>query len=212
MSESVPQVSNQEGTKKQASIKARLMTAWAVEFSHLHWRFLLCTLLARFLPEGRVATLRTSLIRAIGLRIGPGTRFFGMPKIQSSPLGLFGPIGPKLRIGAQCEIGVRVILEFGELLTIGDRTSLADGVVILTTTHLLGPMAHRAGPLVRSPVVIGNDVAIGADAIILPGVTIGDAARVLPNAVVNTSVAPGATVSGIPARSLPPSVGSTALT
>jgi acetyltransferase-like isoleucine patch superfamily enzyme len=183
------------------SLRARLKNAWIVEFSNLRWRLLLCTLLARLLPEGRAATLRTGLIRAIGLRIGPGARFLGMPKIQSQHPG---PLGPRLQIGANCTIGTRVILEFGEVLTIGDRVSLANGVVILTTTHQLGPKEHRAGPLVRNPVVIGNDVTIGADAIILPGVTIGDAAHVLPNSVVNSSVAPGVTVSGIPARPLRP--------
>jgi len=46
---------------------------------------LLCTLLVRLLPESRATGLRTGIVRAIGLRIGPGTRFLGMPKIQSSP-------------------------------------------------------------------------------------------------------------------------------
>jgi serine acetyltransferase len=167
-----------------------------LEFSNFHWRLLIFTQLARLLPERRGARLRTRLVRAIGLRIGPGTRFLGMPKLTSSP----GPLWPRLKIGAHCTFGVRVILEFGEVLTIGNHVSLADGVVILTTTHQLGPKEHRAGTLVRSPVVIGNEVAIGADAIILPGATIGDGARVLANSVVNASVAPGVTVSGIPAR------------
>jgi maltose O-acetyltransferase len=189
------------GDDAEPSFLARLKSAWELEFSALRWRVFICTLLARLLPEGRAAGLRTSLIRAMGPRIGPGTRFLGMPKIQSAPRG---PIGPRLWIGAQCAFGARVILEFGEVLTIGDRVSLADGAVILTTTHELGPKEHRAGPLVRSPVVIGNDVVIGADAVILPGVTIGDAARVMPNSVVNGKVAAGVTVSGIPARPVRP--------
>jgi acetyltransferase-like isoleucine patch superfamily enzyme len=176
-----------------------LKSAWHLEFSNLRWRLLLVTLLARLLPEGRVPVLRASLVRAIGVNIGRGTRFLGMPKIQSpSP----GPLGPRLQIGMHCTIGTGVILEFGEVLTIGDRVSLADGVVILTTTHQLGPREHRAGALVKSPVAIGNDVTIGAGSIILPGVTIGDAAHVHPGSVVNASVAAGVAVSGIPARPL----------
>jgi maltose O-acetyltransferase len=183
------------------SFRRWLKNAWAMEFSNLHWRLLLCTLLARLLPEGRATGLRTHLIRAIGLRIGAGTRFLGMPKIQSTPPRL---LGERLRIGKNCTIGARVILEFGEVLTIGDRVSLADGVVILTTTHQLGPKEHRAGQPVREPVVIGNDVVIGTEAIILPGAKIGDSARVSPNSVVGASVAPGVTVSGIPARPVHP--------
>jgi maltose O-acetyltransferase len=181
------------------SLGTRLRNAWELEFSNFRWRLFFCSLLMRLLPEGRAVTLRTSLVRVIGVHVGQGTRFLGTPKIQSnSP----GPLGPRLQIGANCTIGSDVILEFGDVLTIGNGVSLAKGVVILTTTHQLGPKEHRAGALVRTPVVIGNDVDVGADAIILPGAKIGDGARVLPNSVVNATVAPGVTVSGIPARPL----------
>lgn len=201
MKEPVPQQPAAEPEEKDSSLLARLKSAWVLEFSSLRWRVLVLTLLARVLPEGRAAGLRTSLIRAMGPQIGAGTRFLGMPKIQSSPAGA---LGPRLTIGAQCVFGARVILEFGEVLTIGDRVTLEEGAVILTTTHQLGPKEHRAGPVVRSPVVIGNDVHVGADSIILPGAKIGDAARVLPNSVVNANVAAGAIVSGIPARPVRP--------
>ena len=134
---------------------------------------------------------------AAGLQVGPGTRFLAIPKIQcASP----GPLESKLRIGSQCIFRSRMILEFAGGLTIGDRVTFADGVVILTTTHELGPKEHRAGPVVRNPVSIGNDVDIGLDSIVLPGAKIGDGARVLANSVVTANVAAGATVSGIPAR------------
>ena len=201
MSSSPPPTVEPGGVDDAPSLWTRLKSAWELEFANLRWKLLIYTLLARLLPEGRATGLRTGLIRAIGLDIGPGTRFLGMPKIQSlAP----GPLRPRLRMGTQCVIGSRVVLEFAEVLTVGDRVSLADGVVILTTTHQLGPKEHRAGAVVRSPVLIGSDVMIGADAIILPGATIGDGARILPNSVVNANVASGATVSGIPARPVRP--------
>jgi acetyltransferase-like isoleucine patch superfamily enzyme len=200
MSERATQTSDPGAAENGPSLCARLRSAWDLEFSNLRWRLLFCTLLARLLPDGRAMGLRTGLVRLIGLNIGAGTRFLGMPKLQTSP----GPLRPRLQIGSHCAIGVRVVLEFGDVITIGDRVTLADGVVVLTTTHQLGPKEHRAGALVRNRVVIGNDVAVGADAIILPGATIGDGARVLPNSVVNVSVAPGVTISGIPARPLRP--------
>jgi acetyltransferase-like isoleucine patch superfamily enzyme len=49
-------------------------------------------------------------------------------------------------------------------------------------------------------IVIGNDVWIGANAIILPGVTIGDGAVVGAGAVVTKDVAPYAIVGGVPAK------------
>jgi acetyltransferase-like isoleucine patch superfamily enzyme len=194
-----PQVPGPGEGGNPGSLRARLADAWRVEFSNLRFRLLFWTLLAGLLPVGRANALRTAFIRAMGVRIGPDTVFLAMPKIQSQNPG---PLGLRLAIGARCSVGARVILEFGEKLTIGDRVSLADGVVILTTTHELGPRERRAGAVVRSPVVIGNDVEIGVDAIILPGANIGDGARVLHNSVVNGTVAPGETVSGIPARPL----------
>jgi len=187
------------GSGRTTSLRARLKDAWVVEFSNFRWRLFLCALAARLLPEGRAGRVRASLVRAFGPHVGARTCVLGMPMIQSSSPG---PMGDKLHIGSDCTIGTGVILEFGAPLRIGDRVSVGKRVVLLTTTHQIGPPEHRAGPPVRIPVVIGSDVTIGAEAIILPGVTIGEGATVLPNSVVNASVAPGVTVGGIPARAL----------
>ncbi|SDF71732.1 CatB-related O-acetyltransferase [Sporolituus thermophilus] len=50
------------------------------------------------------------------------------------------------------------------------------------------------------PITIGNDVWIGANAIILDGISIGDGAIVGAGAVVNKDVPPYAIVAGVPAR------------
>jgi acetyltransferase-like isoleucine patch superfamily enzyme len=193
--------SGPEPGDNDAPASSWLRHAWYVEFGNLRFALLVYPLLARLLPEGRASGLRTALVRAMGFPIGAGTRFAGMPKMQSAHSG---PMRERLRVGTQCVFGRRTILEFGEVLTIGDRVSLADGVVILTTTHELGPKEHRAGRVVRSPVVIGNDVSIGEESIILPGAILGDGARVMPHSVVNSKVAAGVTVNGIPARPVRP--------
>ena len=53
---------------------------------------------------------------------------------------------------------------------------------------------------VNQPVKIGNDVWIGAYAVILPGVTIGDGAVIAAGAVVTRDVEPYSIVGGVPAR------------
>lgn len=55
-------------------------------------------------------------------------------------------------------------------------------------------------PEENKPVVIGNDVWIGANAVIMPGVKIGDGAIVGANAVVTKDVDSYAVVGGVPAR------------
>jgi virginiamycin A acetyltransferase len=54
----------------------------------------------------------------------------------------------------------------------------------------------------RGDTVIGNDVWIGREAVIMPGVTIGDGVIVAARAVVASDVAPYTTVAGNPARPL----------
>ena len=50
------------------------------------------------------------------------------------------------------------------------------------------------------PVTIGSDVWIGAEAIVLDGVTVGDGAVIASNAVVTVDVAPYTIVGGVPAK------------
>ena len=50
--------------------------------------------------------------------------------------------------------------------------------------------------------VVGNDVWIGTEAMIMPGVRIGDGAVIAARAVVTTDVEPYAVVAGMPARQL----------
>ena len=56
------------------------------------------------------------------------------------------------------------------------------------------------GSLPAGDTVIGNDVWIGAEAVILPGVTVGDGAVIGTRALVTKDVAPYAVVGGNPAR------------
>ncbi len=63
------------------------------------------------------------------------------------------------------------------------------------------PRERRNG-IVKRPIVIGNNVWIGAAATILPGVTIGDNAVVAAGAVVSRDVPASTIAAGVPARVL----------
>ncbi len=111
-----------------------------------------------------------------------------------------------------CDYGIHITLGAGVFInfncvildvcpvTIGDDTMLAPGVQILTADHPREPGPRAAKLEFGRPIAIGRNAWIGAGALILPGVQIGDEAVVAAGAVVTRDVAPGATVAGTPAR------------
>jgi acetyltransferase-like isoleucine patch superfamily enzyme len=102
-------------------------------------------------------------------------------------------LGP-IRVGAFCSIGPDVLL-FGQ----------ADHPTHLPSTYPLRGMLLRPGQgvqdaITRGPLTVGNDVWIGARAMVLSGVTVGDGAVIGAGAVVARDVAPYAIMVGNPAR------------
>ncbi len=108
--------------------------------------------------------------------------------------------------GYNISLGAGVFLNFNCVIldvvrvAIGDGTQIGPGVQILTADHPRDPAQRRAGLEFGRPVNIGANVWIGAAAIILPGVTIGDDAIIGAGAVVTRDVRAGATVVGNPAK------------
>lgn len=91
------------------------------------------------------------------------------------------------------------ILDCG-LITIGDNCQLAPHVVISSATHPPDPQRRLNGEEYTRPIVIKNNVWIGANATINPGVSIGNNAIVGAGAVVTRDVADNVVVAGVPAK------------
>lgn len=90
-------------------------------------------------------------------------------------------------------------------LTIGDDVAIGHGCSILTTEHGFADstIAIKSQPVTFNPVVIGNDVWIGANVTILSGVTIGPRSIIAAGAVVSRSFPEGhVTIGGVPAREI----------
>lgn len=81
---------------------------------------------------------------------------------------------------------------------IDDGALIGPMVVLATLNHEQDP-EHR-GNLFPKPIRIGKKVWIGANATVLPGVTIGDGAIVVAGTVVAKDVPPGVIVGGVPAK------------
>jgi len=114
---------------------------------------------------------------------------------------------PTFRVGSRTGIGHGWACVIGKSITIGDECRIAGGVWIFDSNdHPGDPTARLAGlpppeAEVR-PVVIGNQVWIGARAIIHPGVTIGDGSVVSAGAGGRADVQPFSVVAGNPARKM----------
>lgn len=85
-------------------------------------------------------------------------------------------------------------------ISIGDGTMIGMNVTIATLNHGL-PLETR-NVTYPSPVIIGDNVWIGSNATILPGVKIGDNSVVAAGAVVTKDVPENTVVAGIPAKEL----------
>jgi acetyltransferase-like isoleucine patch superfamily enzyme len=148
-----------------------------------------------FLPIAVGDRLRAQVFRLFGFSIGRGTLIADVPMITGSK-DLFS----NLRIGRECWINVGCFLELYAPVTLGDRAGLGQQSMILTQSHHFGPKERRYGKIEALPVTIGAGVWVGARALILPGVTVGDGAVIAAGAVVTKDVAPNTVVAGVPAR------------
>ena len=83
---------------------------------------------------------------------------------------------------------------------IDDGALIGHGVVLATLNHDLDP--EKRQQLHPAPIRIGKRVWIGANATVLPGVTIGDNAVVAAGAVVTKDVPADTIVGGVPAKQI----------
>ena len=103
-------------------------------------------------------------------------------------------IGDYTRIGIHCTV-------IGPVC-IGNHVNLAQGITVTALNHNFADTNRRIDEqgISTRPVVIGDDVWIGANAVILPGVTIGRHVVVAAGAVVTKDVPDSCVVAGIPAK------------
>jgi acetyltransferase-like isoleucine patch superfamily enzyme len=118
---------------------------------------------------------------------------------------------PEFRVGNRTFIGAKCLFSVARSIEIGDDVLIAGGCTVSDYSgHPVDPEKRIAGVQVEPdevrPVRIGNKVWLGRGAVILPGVTIGEAAVIGASAVVTKDVPPGAICVGNPGRLLSRSV------
>lgn len=107
-----------------------------------------------------------------------------------------------LNIGSRTVVNQDVIIACRSSITIGEDCMIAPRAYILDVDH---DFASRSIPISKqgyrtAPIVVGDDVWIGAYAVLLRGITIGRGAIVAAHAVVTKDVPEFAVVAGAPAR------------
>lgn len=148
---------------------------------------------------------RILLGRNLSLASGGDMNFAGVA--QRCSLVADGP-GVQLIVGDHCGFS-GVSLFAGAGITIGNHVLLGVGARIYDTDfHALDPVLRRHGRegegVAQKPVVIEDDVWVGAMAVILKGVTLGQGCVIGAGAVVTKDVPAGMLVGGNPARVIRP--------
>lgn len=103
-------------------------------------------------------------------------------------------IGDHTRIGIHCTI-------IGPVC-IGSHVNLAQGITVTALNHNFEDITQRIDQqgITTKPIVIGDDVWIGANSVILPGVTLGSHVVVAAGAVVTKDIPDNCVVAGVPAK------------
>lgn len=108
--------------------------------------------------------------------------------------------GNNITLGKNFNASVGLTILDNSEVIIGDNVQCGPRVTITTATHPLLPRARRNNDVISKPIKIGNDVWIGAGAIIMPGVTIGNNIVIGAGAVITEDIPDGYIVTGVPAK------------
>ena len=85
-------------------------------------------------------------------------------------------------------------------ITIGDNTLIGPNVGLYAASHPISPKRRLDGNCWSAAITIGENVGIGGNACILPGVTIGDNVVIGAGSVVTKDIPANCVAAGNPAR------------
>ncbi|MDG1725521.1 MAG: acyltransferase [Emcibacteraceae bacterium] len=108
-----------------------------------------------------------------------------------------------IRIGDDCFFGRETkIFAYKSKITIGSKVIVAENVKFISHEHKFAdsnvPISEQG--YTSSPIIVGNDVWIGFNCIILPGVKIGDGVVIGAGSIVNSDIPDNYIAAGSPAR------------
>jgi acetyltransferase-like isoleucine patch superfamily enzyme len=151
-------------------------------------------------------------LRKVG-RVGQRPVVLGRPTVDASDL----EIGDDVKIWSghrqtlisgwgRIRIGDRVFINCGTVLLSVLEVEIGDDVALANEVYIMDSNSHgvEGRPHVEAPVRIGNGTWVGARAMVLPGVTIGQRVVVGAGAVVTRDVPDDVLIAGNPAQVVRP--------
>lgn len=137
--------------------------------------------------------VRSRIYRRLGLQIASPSWGFGAHCFFRSA---------EISIGQGCFINDYCYFENAAPITVGHEVAFGPRVAVITSAHAVGGSDRRCGEWQPRPVQIEDGCWVGAQALILPGVTIGHGTVVAAGAVVSSDCEPDCLYGGTPARML----------
>jgi acetyltransferase-like isoleucine patch superfamily enzyme len=167
-------------------MRHKLQTAWTLFTSLLQTR--------RCTQRGKWIRVWGKLLIEGDVRLGERVRI----RATHVPVELAAGPGAVIEIGERCYINSGVSIGAQERVNIGKNCAIGNYSLIMDSDfHSLD---DHTKPGIAAPVVLEDDVWLGARVTVLKGVRIGRGAVVAAGAVVTRDVPPCALVAGVPAR------------
>lgn len=186
--------------KKGFFLKIRLKKSSGLVFVGRHTR----VLSAKKIKVGKTFSLgdnvKINALSKYGVQIGDNVSILDNTIIECT--GVLRSLGAGLDIGNDVGIAQNCFIQVRAKVTIGNNVNFGPYVKVFSENH---NFSNRELPIknqgeTRLPVVIEDDVWIGASATILGGVTIGKGSIIAAHSLVNKDVMPYTIVGGVPAK------------
>ncbi|MBQ6166237.1 MAG: sugar O-acetyltransferase [Muribaculaceae bacterium] len=135
---------------------------------------------------------RRQMLNEILGEVADGAAFINQP--------FYCDYGKHIRVGKRFFANFHFTVLDEALVTIGDDCFIGPNVSIYTACHSTDPVERNSRKEWAEPVTIGDNVWIGGDVCILPGVTIGDNVTIGAGSVVTRDIPSGTVAVGNPCR------------
>lgn len=159
--------------------------------------YIIYSILLKNLPQNKTNSLsvrlRIILLKKMGAVIGDNSTILNGADIY---------IPRNLTLGSNSGIGIDCKISCGDKVIIGDRVLMGPEVMIYTTDHIWSAdeKTYYGKGLTYKPVIIEDDVWLGARSIILKGVHIGKGATIAAGTIVTKDVPKYSVFAGTPGK------------